>query len=130
MTRALLVLNSADTRQKAASWVAKAPAGTRVEFRGPKRSLDQNERLWLCLSVVARRAVWHGQRYTPEDWKDYFMHAYRGGKWMPSEDGGMVPIGRSTSNLSKQEFGELLTLIEAFCARNDVTLPWDPEVAA
>lgn len=130
MTRYLVHLYSDLDRAKVSAIVRQAPAGSRVDVKGPKRSLPQNDRLWLALSEVARQAVWHGQRYTPEDWKDYFMHAYRGGKWMPAEEGGMVPIGRSTSNLSKHEFGELLTLIEAFCARNGVSLPWDSEVAA
>lgn len=130
MTRYLFVLHSDLDRIKAINLVRKAPAGSRVEVKDSIRSLPQNDRLWLALSEVARQANWHGQRYTPEDWKDYFMHAYRGGKWMPGEDGGMIPIGRATSKLTKHEFGELLTLIEAFCARNDITLPWDHEAAA
>lgn len=52
------------------------------------------------------------------------MHAYRGEKWMPFEDGGMVPIGRSTSDLGKDEFGDLMALVEAFCARQNIGLPW------
>lgn len=124
MTRTLLVLNNDEIRQKAAGWVSKAPVGTRIEFRAPKRSLPQNDRLWLLLGAVAK-LEWRGQKYSAGEWKDYFMHAYRGEKWMPAEDGGMVPIGRSTSKLAKDEFGELMTLIEAFCSRNGVALPWD-----
>lgn len=128
MARALLVLNSEEVRRKASGWVAQAPAGTRLEFKAPKRSLPQNERQWLILGEVAK-LTWHGQRYSAEEWKDYFMHAYRGEKWMPAEDGGMVPIGRSTSDLSKDEFGELMGVMEAFCARQGIALPWNREAA-
>jgi len=123
VSRAILSLSNPETRKRAAVWIAKAPPGTRVEFKAPKRSIPQNSRLWLLLTAISRLS-WQGQKYSPDEWKDYFMHAYRGEKWMPAEDGGMVPIGRSTSDLSKHEFGELMELMEAFCARQGVKLPW------
>jgi hypothetical protein len=129
MSRALVVLDHMAARKRASHWAYVAPPGTRVEFKAPKRSLDQNSRMWLILTAISR-LDWHGQRYTPAEWKDYFMHAYRGHRWMPAEEGGMVPIGRSTSELSTEEHGELMTLMEAFCARQDVRLPWDEESAA
>ena len=124
MSRAALVLSSNDIRKRAIDWIQKAPFGTRVEYKAPKRSIPQNDRLWLILTAVSK-LDWRGQKYSPADWKDYFMHAYRGEKWMPAEDGGMVPIGRSSSDLSKHEFGELMELIQAFCARQNIKLPWD-----
>lgn len=129
MGRALVTIHSDADRERAARWLTQMPQGGRVEFKDAKRTLPQNDRMWLILTAVSRLS-WHGQRYSTEEWKDYFMHAYRGEKWMPSEDGGMVPIGRSTSDLAKDEFGEFMTLMEAFCARQQVSLPWDEEVAA
>jgi len=131
MARALLIITSDTTRQKAMNWLRKAPWNTRVEFKGPKRTLPQNDRMWLLLTAVATQLDWHGQKYSADDWKDYFMHALSGGKWMPGEDGGMIPIGRSTSDLDKEDFGDLMELIEAFCARQNVMLPWvhESEVA-
>lgn len=117
MSRADLTLNTEADRRKAQSWIRQAPVGTRLTFKASKRSVDQNSRMWALLSIVAAQLVWHGQKYSTAEWKDYFMHAYRGEKWMPAEDGGMVPIGRSTSDLSKDEHSELTALIEAFCAR-------------
>jgi len=125
LSRAILVLATDEIRKRALGWIAKAPAGTRVEFKGPKRTVPQNDRLWLLLTQVSKKLLWHGQKYPEEDWKDYFMHAYKGERWMPDEDGGMVPVGRSTSDLDKKEHGELQTLIEAFCARQGIALPWD-----
>lgn len=121
MSRALLVLDSKARRAKAAHWLSVAPDGTRVEFKKPRRTLEQNALLWARLTELSEQLDWHGQHYTPEDWKDYLMHALRKARWMPDEDGGMVPIGLRTSDLSKEEMGELIDLMEAFGARHDVT---------
>lgn len=128
MSRHAIVLWNEADQKKAWSYIAQAPVGTRLEFKTPKRSIPQNDRLWLLLTEVARQLDWHGSKYTPEEWKDFFMHAFRGEKWMPAEDSGMVPIGRSTSQLGKDEFGEFMALIEAFCARHAIKLPWADEV--
>lgn len=130
MSRHTLHIWSEADRKRARQYVEQAPPGTRLEFKAVKRSLPQNDRLWSLLTEVSRQLVWRDQKYTPEEWKDYFMHAYRGEKWMPFEDGGMVPIGRATSQLSKHEFGELMELIEAFCARQNISLPWAQEQVA
>lgn len=130
MSRHILTLWNESDRKRARQYIEQAPAGTRVEFRAGKRSIDQNSRLWLLLSAVSVQLIWHGQKYTPNEWKDYFCHALRGEKWMPFEEGGMIPIGRSTSKMDKHEFGELMELIEAFCARWEVILPWVEETAA
>ena len=123
MTRHVLTLISNADRDKVRKYIDTAPVGARVQLQDPKRSIPQNERMWLILGKISNLA-WRGQRYSEDEWKDYFMHAYRGEKWMPAEDGGMVPIGRSTSNLDKTEFGELMALMEAFCARQNISLPW------
>lgn len=122
MSRATIIIHTQADRNKAASWARQAPAGTRVDFVESKRSIPQNDRMWALLTAVADQLLWHGQKYDTAAWKDYFMHAYRGEKWMPAEDGGMVPIGRSTSKLTKEEHSELTALIEAFCARQGVDI--------
>ena len=123
MSRALIILNSRQDREKAAGWVSRAPAGSRVEFKGPARSLDQNAHMWLWLTALSTQLTWHGMKYSPDDWKDYMLHALKAARWMPSEEGGMIPIGMRSSDLSKSEMGDLLELIMAFAARHDVTLP-------
>lgn len=125
MSRALLVLSGQDMKAKAHAWIDKAPWNTRVEFKGPRRTLDQNSALWLALTDIATQLTWHGQRYSPEDWKDYLMHALRRARWMPDEDGGMVPIGLRTSDLSKADFSDLLDLAFAFGARHGVEFAKD-----
>lgn len=122
MSRYLITIWSEKDRAKAAEWLARLPRGWRVEFKETKRTVPQNDRMWAMLTEISTQLTWHGQRYSPEDWKDYFMHAFKGGRWMQSEDGGMVPIGRSTSKLSKQEHSLLTEIMEGFAARQGVNL--------
>lgn len=120
---ALLVLAGPIIRVRAQHWIEIAPAYTRVTFEGPKRSLDQNSAMWLWLTAISEQLDWHGQKYTADDWKDYMMHALRKARWMPDEDGGMLPIGLRSSKLSKAQMSDLLELIMAFAARHSVTIP-------
>ena len=121
MRRVITIRNVMD-RTKLHRWVDAAPVGFRVELKEPTRSLEQNSRMWAILAQIARQALWYGQHYAEEDWKDYFMHMLKGGRWMPGEDGGLVPIGRSTSKLSISEMSDLQTIMEAFCARHDIEI--------
>lgn len=132
MGRALVILDSPVSRQRAATWVHKAPHGTRVEFKASKRSLPQNDRMWAMLTDVARQVPWHGLTLSPDDWKLIFLDALkREVRAVPNLDGtGFVNIGRSSSDLSKSEMGDLMTLIEEFGARHGVVFHDQQERAA
>lgn len=113
---ALVVLNRQEMRDKAIRWISKAPPGTRVEFKGPRRSLPQNAKFWAMLTEVAEQLPWHGMKLSAEDWKLLFLdslgHELR---MVPNIAGrGFVNLGRSSSKLSIGEMAELITLIEAF----------------
>lgn len=43
-----------------------------VHVKEPKRTKAQNDRMWPMLQDVSRQVLWHGQRLSPEDWKDIF----------------------------------------------------------
>lgn len=122
MSRALLVLNGSVDRERACQWIAKAPPGTRVEFKGAKRTLDQNSLMWAILTDVATQLQWHGQWLRADDWKLIFLDALkRELRIVPNIDGnGFVNLGQSSSDLSKQEMSELIELILAFGAQHDV----------
>jgi len=95
-----------------------------------KRSVVQNALMWKRLTVISRALEWHGKYWTPEQWKDCLMHGWKGGAFMPGEDGGFVPIGRSSSALGVAEMSEFLDLIEAFAGRHDVDLGEDKQERA
>ena len=127
MTRYLMALNSPRDRRRAASYVEKAPYGTRVEFKAAKRTLDQNSRMWAMLSDVAEQVPWHGMKLRPGDWKLMFMAALRQEmRMVPNIDGtGFVNLGVSTSDLSKAEMSDLIELIRMFGAKNNVVFADD-----
>ena len=122
MARALLVLANDIFRQRAIDWIRKAPKDTRVEFKGPKRTLDQNSRMWAMLTDVSTQVVWHGVKLSPDDWKLVFLDGLkRELRLVPNIDGnGFVNLGRSSSDLSKEEMADLFELMEAFGATHGV----------
>lgn len=132
MSRAIVVLGSDLDRRKAADWLSKAPRNTRVEFKAPRRSIPQNDRMWSMLTDVACQVSWHGIKLTPDDWKLVFLDALkREVRMVPNIDGnGFVNLGRSSSDLTKQEFSDLMELIAAFGARHAVSFKLDKTEAA
>jgi hypothetical protein len=121
MGRALVIIASASDRSKLHAWIAKAPWNTRVEFKGPKRSVPQNDLLWARLTEIAENVVWYGQKLTPDDWKDIFTASLRKARVVPGLDAGsFVPLGMRTSDMSKEEMTALLDLIDAFAAERGV----------
>lgn len=132
MSRATLILGRPTVREKAAHWCRSAPPGTRVEFKEAKRTTPQNARMWAMLTDVAQQLPWHGIKLAPDDWKLVFLDALkREVRMVPNIDGnGFVNLGRSSSDLSKAEMGELMELISAFGARHGVVFHDQTEAAA
>lgn len=132
MSRAVLILHRQSDRDRAASWVRQAPWGTRITFQEARRTTDQNARMWAMLTEVARQVKWHGQRLSADDWKLVFMAALGSElRLVPNLDGtGFVQLGRSSSDLSVAEMGDLMDLIAAFGAREGVTFNHTEQEAA
>lgn len=129
MSRATLVLINDEIRERALNWIRKAPKGTRVEFKAPKRTLPQNDRMWAMLTDVATQLDWHGISLTPDDWKLIFLDGLkREMRLVPNLDGtGFVNLGRSSSDLGVEEMSDLMQLIEAFGANHGVVFHWRGE---
>ena len=128
MSRALITINGEADRAKAARWAMGMPTGARIEFKEPKRSLPQNDRMWAMLTDIATQLPWHGVKLTPDDWKLVFLDGLkRELRLVPNLEGnGFVNLGRSSSDLSKQEMSDLMELISAFGANHGVVFH-DPE---
>lgn len=122
MARAVLVLANEHLRQKAAHWLAKAPHMTRIEFKGPKRSVPQNSYLWALLTDIADQLTWYGKKLSADDWKLVMLDGLkRELRIVPNIDGtGFVNLGRSSSDLDVGEMADLLELIMAFGAQHGV----------
>jgi hypothetical protein len=122
MTRYSFVISNDEARRNAIRCCQQAPFKTRVDIKAPKRTLPQNSRFWAMLSDVAAQLSWHGVKLKPEDWKIVFLDALkREVRMVPNIDGnGFVQLGRSSSDLSKEEMGELMELIQMFGATHGV----------
>lgn len=130
MSRYLIVLNGDADRIRATAWSRNLPTGTRIEFKPPKRSLPQNDRMWAMLTDVATQLPWHGIKLSPDDWKLLFLDSLkRELRMVPNLDGnGFVNLGRSSSDLSKAEMTDLIEIIGMFGANHGVTFN-EPDAA-
>ena len=122
MSRAIVTINREYDRMRAQDWIKSAPVGTRIEFKRAKRSIPQNDRMWAMLTDVATQLDWHGERLTANHWKLLFLDALgRESKTVPALSGnGIVSLGMSSSDLSKDEMSDLMELIAAFGANHGV----------
>lgn len=122
MTRYLFSLNSTADRERAVRAIELAPTGTRVEVKAAKRSLPQNSLFWSHLTDIAMSVEWHGKKLRADDWRLIFLDALkRELRVVPNLDGnGFVNLGRSSSDLTKNEMGDLIELIKMFGAQHGV----------
>ena len=80
------------------------------------------------LSDIAEQREHCGRFYSKEDWKCIFMHALgQETRFVPALDGkGFLPIGQSSSDLSKEEMSDLFEFMQAWGAENGIVFS-EPE---
>lgn len=115
------VLVHDQARRNAAQCVAQAPDGYCVTVAEPTRSLEQNALMWPLLDCLAKQVLWYGVKMSSEDWKDMLTASLCKQRSAPGIDGGFVVFGERTKTYSKSKFSELIELIYAFGAQNNVT---------
>jgi hypothetical protein len=105
---------------------ASIMAGHRLELtiKRERRSLDQNALLWGVLTDLSKQVKWYGQTLTKEEYKDLLTAGLKKQKAVPGIDGGFVMVGTSTSNMTKEEMSDLITLAHAFGDEREVK--WSP----
>ncbi len=91
----------------------------------PKRSHEQNARLWAMLTDVSQQVEWPVdgklQRLSPEEWKDVFTAGLtKHQRVAQGIEGGFVMLGSRTSRMTVAEMCELQELIAAFGAEHGV----------
>jgi hypothetical protein len=120
-----VILNNEFSRRRAANIIWQAPDGYVAEVKEPKRTLDQNNKLWAMLTDVSV-ATPLGRRHTPDDWKAIFMNACGWEcQFVEGLDGRPFPKGFRSSHLSKSQMGDLINFIQAFGDENGVK--WSDE---
>ena len=122
MSRALITLRNKLDRERAITWIKRAPDETRVEFKASKRTIAQSDKMWAMCTDVARQVPWDGKKLRPADWRDLFIDSLkRELRVVPTLDGeGVLSLGRSSSDLGKAEMSDLIELIYAFGAGHGV----------
>lgn len=122
------ILNTPYSRERAKRLVDAAPVGFVAIVEEPKRTLDQNARLWAMLSDVAVSKPL-GRRHTPEEWKCIFMAACG---WevlfLEGLDGRPFPQGFRSSQMTKSQMTTLQDFIQAWGDENGVR--WSQEAQA
>lgn len=123
-TPVTFILGAKRERQRAAAFLANAPADAVVTFSRLKRTGPQNQKLHAMITDVAAQVEWNGSKRDVEAWKDIFTAALRSAKHgldvVPGINGGFVLLGMHTSQMSVPEVAELIELISAFGAEHEV----------
>jgi hypothetical protein len=108
-------------RSNAIEAVRSAPPNWIVTIKEPKRSLEQNARLWAMLADVANARP-EGRQWTPETWKSAFLHSLgHQVRFAEGLDGsGPFPMGFSSSALNVKQMADLITVIQEYGDRHEV----------
>lgn len=114
-------LISPRVRSNAIEAVRSAPPNWIVTIKEPKRSLEQNARLWAMLADVANARP-EGRQWTPEVWKCAFLHSLgHQVRFAEGLDGsGPFPMGFSSSALNVKQMADLITVISEYGDRHSV----------
>jgi hypothetical protein len=94
------------------------------EFKS-KRSLEQNAKMWACLTDIAHQVNWPVdgklQKLTPDDWKDILTAGlHKSQRVAQGVDGGFVMLGQRTSKMTVGDMVELIEFIQWFGADKGV----------
>ena len=76
--------------------------------------------MWALLTDLSIQVNWHGQKLTPENWKDIVTAGLKKQDVVPGLDGGFVVLGTSTRRMTKLEMNELIEFIYYVGAKYDV----------
>lgn len=109
-----IILHHPQHRAAATRLVGLAPEGSVVTVSPPRRSLDQNAKMWAMLGEWARQVDHGGRKYDAETWKAIFMRALgHEVRMVPDLRGEPFPVGFRSSHLSKAQMADLITFIQS-----------------
>lgn len=123
MTMHPIKLAGATQRRLAHSYVDAMPVGGVIRFEPePKRSMDQNAKLWAMLGDISKQAQHNGRTYRPEVWKVLFLSALgKQPEFIMGLEGEAVPVGFRSSHMTVAQMSDLIEFICAWAAENGIT---------
>lgn len=114
------ILSHQQARKNAIEAVRTAPYGYTVQVKPKTRTIEQNSKLWACLTDVSKQVVWHGRKLSPEDWKHVFTAGMKKQDVVLGLDNQLVVLGLSTSKMTVRELSDLVEIIHAFGVEHNV----------
>ncbi len=132
-----LRLGSDTHKQFVASLVLKADSGWYVTLEPPSRSLDANARFHAMLGDIIASGYEHfGRQLTKLEWKALFVTEWMSETKQPSDivptlyGDSFTQIRSSTRKLSGKQIGEVMMIVERFCAEKGIVLKDDERGSA
>jgi len=124
MEKKTYLLRNSSVKQNCITAIQQLPTDTdrplQITIQEDTRSLAQNRMLWACLHDVSQQVVWYGRKMDAESWKHVFSAALKQQETVPGINGGFVILGQSTSKMRVSEMRDLITIIHAFGAEQNV----------
>jgi hypothetical protein len=115
------VLTNAFSRERFKRIIDQAPSGYVAEVREPRRTTDQNDKMWAMLTDISLSKP-GGATFTPEEWKARIMHACGWEcQFLPGIlDGHPFPVGFRSSQMTKSQMSAMIEWMLAWGAENGV----------
>lgn len=124
MEKQTYLLRNSSVKQNCITTIQQLPTDSarplQITIQEDTRSLAQNRMLWACLHDVSQQVVWYGRKMDAESWKHVFSAALKQQETVPGINGGFVVLGQSTSKMRVSEMRDLITIIHAFGAEQNV----------
>jgi hypothetical protein len=94
--------------------LAGGAVGIAIYRHEEDRNPEQNKKQWAMYQDISTQVIWHGEKLSPEDWKDILSSDWSKQRIVPGIGGGFVALGVRTSKLKKREMAELIEVVYAF----------------
>ncbi|WP_283419202.1 recombination protein NinB [Sphingopyxis sp. Geo48] len=115
-----ITLVGGEQRQRAQKLILRAPDGYVVTLSEPKRSREQNDRMWAMLTDISHQKPM-GRMHTPDDWKAIFMNACGWEcQFLEGLDGRPFPQGFRSSQMTKRQMSAMIEYMLAFGAEHNI----------
>lgn len=121
-------LISNEVRQRAIDCIWGAPDGSMATVQDPTRNLEQNAASWVYLGAFEKQLKWpvNGElvHMEGEEWKDVLSAAFfrESARLAAGIDGGVVMLGKRTSQFTKPQFSEWIEYLKWFAADRNVKI--------
>jgi len=124
MEKQTYLLRNSSVKQNCITAIQQLPTDSdrplQITIQEDTRSLAQNRMLWACLHDISQQVVWYGRKMDSDSWKNVFSAALKQQETVPGINGGFVVLGQSTSKMRVSEMRDLITIIHAFGAEQNV----------